>query len=580
MTLSVLDLFCGAGGSSTGLTEAGFTVEHASNHWDLAIEVHQLNHPDADHSCVDISRTDPRYYPSTDVLWASPSCTNHSVARGVKRWTGQADLFGEDGPDPAAERSRATMWDVPRFTEAMIMRGRPYKAIIVENVVDAVKWMYWRPWLATMEAAGYEHQVVYLNSAFAHGKDYVGAPQYRDRIYVVFWLRGATRPDLDIRPPGWCASCQAQVAAIQTWKRPFEAPWGRYRAQYVYRCPTCHHEVEPAALPAAVAIDWSDLGGRIGDRTRPLAKATRERIRAGLARYGRPTMTPAGGTWNDDARPVDEPMRARTTRETEGIACPPLGVPVGGNTFERAPGTRVWTVDGPRPVVTASGEANALVCPPMVVPVEARDGLRPRLAAEPMRTQTARLENALVTGPPLPEPFLAMLRRNNRPTAVSEPLDTLVAASQHHGLVVPPGLVMRNNSSKGDGAEMCTPLGEPVRTLTTAGHQSLITWPDAILAAYYSNGTCSHITTPVPTQSTRDRFALITRTPDQVGDDEIDSCTFRMLTPAEILAAMAFPADYAMRGVKRDRVRMAGNAVTPPAARLIGERVLAALATS
>ncbi len=577
-TPTALDLFCGFGGSTEGMEQAGLEVVHASNHWDLAIEVHGLNHPNTEHSCADISRTDPRYYPTTDILWASPSCTNHSGAKGVKRATGQLDIFGEDSVDEAAERSRATMWDVPRFAEAMIMRGKPYRAVVVENVVEAVKWMFWDAWLAAMTAAGYDHHVVYLNSAFAHGKDYswLGAPQYRDRIYVVFWRKGATAPDLDVQPPGWCPNCETRVDAVQSWKRPFEQHWGRYRAQYVYRCPTCRGEVEPFALPAAAAIDWSDLGGLIGDRAKPLAKATRERIRAGLARYGRPLMAPAGGTWNDEARPVDEPMRARTTRETEGVVCPPFGLPVGGNTFERKPGTRVWPTDRPRPVVTATGEANALVTQPMVAPVEARAGLRARPASEPMRTQTTRLENSVV----VPEAFLAVLRQNVLPTSTSDPLTTVSANGNHHGFVVPPGFVMRNNNSGGHGdvGRMSTPFTEPARTVTTAGHQSLVTVPDAILSAYYGNGNCSHVASPVPTLSTRDRFALVTRATAAVPDSEVDGCTFRMLGPGEILAAMAFPGTYIMKGTKRDRVKLAGNAVTPPAARLIAERVLAALA--
>lgn len=40
-----------------------------------------------------------------------------------------------------------------------------------------------------------------------------------------------------------------------------------------------------------------------------------------------------------------------------------------------------------------------------------------------------------------------------------------------------------------------------------------------------------------------------------------------MLTPNEIQQAMAFPAEYMLLGNKREKVRMAGNAVTPPAAR-------------
>ena len=54
-------------------------------------------------------KSTPRYFPTTDILWASPECTNHSVAKGRKRVGSQPDLFGEILPDAAAERSRATM---------------------------------------------------------------------------------------------------------------------------------------------------------------------------------------------------------------------------------------------------------------------------------------------------------------------------------------------------------------------------------------------------------------------------------------------------------------------------------------
>lgn len=136
--LTVTDLFCGAGGSSSGLVEAGYRVVIAANHWARAIESHQLNHPETDHSQADISQVDPRYFPRTDVLWASPECTNHSIAKGVKRQRAVNDaLFELDGTRPlvdeAANRSRATMWDVPRFAEA-----HRYRAIIIENVVNGV----------------------------------------------------------------------------------------------------------------------------------------------------------------------------------------------------------------------------------------------------------------------------------------------------------------------------------------------------------------------------------------------------------------------------------------------------------
>ncbi|MDQ1321608.1 MAG: (cytosine-5)-methyltransferase 1, partial [Actinomycetota bacterium] len=127
MSLQLTDLFCGAGGSSQGAVSiAGVSARIAANHWDRAIETHALNHPGADHVRADISNTDPRYFPTTELLWASPSCTNHSQAQGRKR-DAQPDLFGDNLPPEAAERSRATMWDVVRFAEY-----HQYLGVIVE----------------------------------------------------------------------------------------------------------------------------------------------------------------------------------------------------------------------------------------------------------------------------------------------------------------------------------------------------------------------------------------------------------------------------------------------------------------
>ncbi len=92
-----------------------------------------------------------------------------------------ADMFGDTLRDAAAERSRATMWDVPRFAER-----HAYRAIVVENVVEAAKWVGWRGWLTTMTDLGYDHQLVSLNSMHAQAIDAPRAPQSRDRLYIVF----------------------------------------------------------------------------------------------------------------------------------------------------------------------------------------------------------------------------------------------------------------------------------------------------------------------------------------------------------------------------------------------------------
>ncbi|EUA17264.1 C-5 cytosine-specific DNA methylase family protein [Mycobacterium xenopi 3993] len=283
MTLTLTDLFAGAGGSSTGAVSVpGIEVRVASNHWSLAIESHAANHPETDHIQADLSQIDPRLFPRTDALWASPSCTHHSSAQGKKRTDlQQPDLFGDTLPEEAAERSRATMWDVVRFSE-----HHEYQAVIVENVVEVALWRPFRAWLSAMDSIGYNHRILYLNSMHAQvfGS---GAPQSRDRIYIVLWRNGNRPPDLDrvLRPRAVCPD-HGEVDSRQVWKKPVH--WGRYRAQYIYTCSRtgCHRVVEPFYRPAAEAIDWAIQGQRIGDK--PLRefknKTTGEVVLSPLAR--------------------------------------------------------------------------------------------------------------------------------------------------------------------------------------------------------------------------------------------------------------------------------------------------------
>ena len=196
--ITVTDQFCGAGGSSQGATAAGARVVLAMNHWKLAVETHNTNFPDVLHDCVDISACDPRRYPRTTILIASPECTNHSIAKGQKRKQQAQPSLWEPYPklDPAAERSRATMFDIPRFAEY-----HQYECIIVENVVEARDWLLFDEWLLMMQKLGYTWETVYFNSMFAHP-----TPQSRDRMYVVFWKKGNTAPNLRFTPTAWCVN--------------------------------------------------------------------------------------------------------------------------------------------------------------------------------------------------------------------------------------------------------------------------------------------------------------------------------------------------------------------------------------
>ena len=267
---------------------------------------------------------------------------------------------------------------------------------------------------------------------------------------------------------------------------------------------------------------------------------------------------PAGGTWNDDARLVATvPHRTMTTREAYALA----------------------------------------------VPLEGRDGKQAQTLEEALRTQTTRNETGLVDA----EPFIAELRGGRSDARlVSDPGSTVTAGGNHHALVTrhygirggdparhtttareelrtmtgnagnmslltpyygnseaalpangPIGtltatdkyaLVHRHNTG---GAEMTTPTTQPLRTITTAGHQCLIQGPPRPARPRVTEG---------------DIEAAMKLLPD---------CLFRMLMPRECAAAMAFPATYKWdvrdsRGrmpSDRDLVRMAGNAVVPPCSR-------------
>jgi len=516
MTLTMTDLFCGAGGSSSGAIQVpGVKVVMAANHWDLAVRTHNTNHPGADHDCADISQVDPRRYPATDLLWASPECTNHSQAKGRKRGDQLPDLFGDVLPDAAAERSRATMWDVPRFLEVGKVRGRPYRGFVVENVVEVRQWLYFDAWRMALEAAGYCLHFVCLNSAYAQGLG-APAPQSRDRAYIVGHLATGSCPDLNrwTRPRAWCPRCEQVVNAMQAWKRHDRPTWGRYRSQYVYRCPNmaCRNEiVEPGYLPAASVINWSHLGERIGDRARPLATKTVDRIRAGLLRYGGPITLEAAG-----------------------------------HTFERRPGVRTWPVSAPLKTLHTT-LSKALACPPLMVPVEGREGVAARPADNSLRTQTSRLETALLVP--------AGGTWNDAAIPTSEPFRTRTTRDTE-AILMPSAFVMRNQNSR--GGQMCTSVDEPVRTVMASSVQSLVRMPWMVVDY---NGPARHVSEPLPTQTTVEGDGLCSI------EDAIDDCLFRMLTPGEIQGAMAFAADYEVLGNKREQVRQLGNAVTPPAAR-------------
>lgn len=589
--ITVTDLFCGAGGSSTGAIQVpGVEVRIAANHFKLVTDIHALNHPDTDHAVVDLHLERPQFFPKTDMLWASPECTKWSQASGAKMPAIDEGLFEDPLSDDAKTRSRLLMFDVLRFIEY-----HRYRLVIVENVVDiATQAQYrtaWTIWRAELRALGYAFRVVSLNSMHAQmlGNP---APQSRDRIYIVAWPEGEKAPDLDrvVQPRAHCGRCDVLVDSVQSFKAKREV--GRYRQAYVYCCPRCGSIVEPGWMPAAAAIDWSIVGERVGDRLRP---KTRARIAAGIARYWGPIHLEASGNQYDAADPnhlnygdpnayyrtwpISEPLKTLHTRETKALAIPvegrdgkdarPVTEPFRTLTTRaetafvsqfRDRDDRNFPTTDPLRTIVADGANHAVVEQPFIAEMYGTSSARSvdepagtftaggnhhalvqsyyggtteaRPPSDPLGTLTTVDRYALIR-----DPFILDRRFEYRPRSVEDPFSTITANDTSKALI------HRMNSG---GAEMTTPAHEELRTLTTAGHQAVLRPPkrDVSLADL------------------------------KAAEEMVPDVLFRMFQPHEVAAGMAFPRDYKWQPPdrskpisNRDLVKAAGNAVTPPSAR-------------
>jgi DNA (cytosine-5)-methyltransferase 1 len=213
----------------------------------------------------------------------------------------------------------------------------------------------------------------------------------------------------------------------------------------------------------------------------------------------------------DRHRPLAAATIARIEAGLRRYGHQPTLVPAGGT----------WRND-PTPVGEPFTTRTTSETDAMVVPYYSGD-VTADPATQPLRTLTATDRFGVA--------FLAELRGGGstaRP--VTSPLSTLSAGGTHHMLV-------RHHTARGDAGQMSTPVTEPIRTVLASSRQSLLSWGQQ---------------PPV-----------------------VEDCTFRMLQPGEIQAAMAFRSDYRVLGNKREQVRQLGNAVTPPAA----EVLIRALAT-
>jgi DNA (cytosine-5)-methyltransferase 1 len=315
--LKVADLFCGAGGTSTGAIEAihalGFTPHlTAVNHWDVAIATHSANHPGARHFCASIDDLNPRSLfaeGELDLLWASPECTHHSTARGGR---------------PINDQSRATAHCVTRWAEAL----RP-PVIMVENVPEFETWgpigsngrplqsrkgETFRAWLELLHSLGYS--VDYRRLIAAN----YGDPTTRERLFVQA-VRGRRRIV-------WPSPTHAQPAP-DLFAMDGRKPW----------------------VSAADIIDWSIPGRSIFTRERPLAPNTMKRIRDGLDEHGGATIIAMehGGRH----LPVSRPLPTITTAKGGAFGVAYI--------LPQQSGGKLRPVSEPVPTISTSGALSLII---------------------------------------------------------------------------------------------------------------------------------------------------------------------------------------------------------------------------
>lgn len=546
--LTVTDQFCGAGGSSIGAAAAGMEIRMAMNHWALAVETHNTNFPETDHDCADISASDPRRYPSTDILITSPECTTHSPAGGNrhKRSSSQSDLFMPLVADAATERSRATMWDVVRFTEY-----HHYLAVIVENVVEVRRWPLFSVWWQAMEALDYVGKIVSANSMFVHP-----TPQSRDRVYIVWTKKKNHRPDLAISPLAPCLHC-GDVEAQQSWKNGRTV--GKYgaRNQYVYTCPKCRATVLPYYFCALNALDFSIPAKRIGDRDYPLKPKTLARVQYGLDTYGsRPLQVTVNNVSGLECRVrgVDRELFGQTTSNTTALVAPFL---LGLSQSSAKASSRVRSTLDAAPAQTTCDDVAIAGAPWMVN--AGSNGFRTRSTAYDVVPTLTGSERAGIAGF---NPFMVTLRTNENGKPLDAPLPAVACSPGHHALIQPAALVRL----MGDRA--VSSLDQVVPTQSTGQSQNMLVSPSPFLVQYYGTGKASPTDDALDAVSTKDRHALV-----EPRSLDILDCFFRMLAAREIGLAMAFPGTYTVLGTSGEQIRQYGNAVTPPVMALLIKRV-------
>lgn len=589
----IIDSFAGGGGASTGIEMAlSRCPDYAINHDAQAIAMHRANHPGTIHLNSNIYHIDPLDVVGkrpVGLLWASPDCKHFSKAKGGK---------------PVKRNIRDLAWTIVLWAERVCPR-----VIIMENVEEFRTWgpltadqmpcpdrkgETFDKWVSALRRLGYKVEWRELRAC-----DY-GVPTIRKRLFVI-----ARR---DGKPIVW---------PEPTHGKP-DDPDVISGAKLPYRTAA---EIIDWSLPCPSVFDTADqIKQKFGLRAqRPLADATMARIARGVKRYVLDAAQPFivtcnhGGEWQRGWS-IDEPIKTMTAaRDAHALVTPSI-TPFMARTDMSSAAARngIHTPDEPTRTQTTSGSF-AVVAP---IISYAQQGGCNRPAQDPLHTITASAkdQNCIIaptlveTGygeragqapraPHIDKPvgtqvsgggkhavvaaFLAKHNTGATGSPMDEPAHTITANGfgKRPGGAAPVSVVAASMMSLRGSARRDAHVDAPVNTVSAGGNHAAIV--AAFIAKYYGTDGAPGMDDPMHTDTTKDRFSLVTV--------EIDGQTFviedigmRMLTPRERFRAQGFPDTYEIEtGIDDNgnkislsqsaQGRMCGNSVCPGLAKAVIE---------
>ena len=566
--LLYIDLFCGAGGTSTGVEYAQLNGEKCAkviacvNHDPNAILSHKANHPDTLHFTEDIRtlelsgliqhlhRMKLQHPDAHVVLWASLECTNFSRAKG-----GQ----------PRDADSRTLAEHLFRYIEAI---DPDY--IQIENVEEFMMWGeldengkpvskdqgsdYLR-WVRNVQSYGYNFDWRILNAA-----DF-GAYTSRKRFFGQFARRG-----YPIAFP------------IPTYAKNGDEG-GLFHQYHKWK-------------PVREVLDFKDEGESIFGRKKSLCEKTLERIYAGLIKFvagmSQKEFSAFIVKWNSmgkngnySAPSIDEPCPTVVCQNRLGIA----QVSFLSKQFSGNPGDKNISVDGPAGTITTK-DHHALVDAKFLT--EYYGGSEHNHSVDvPATTVTTRPRHALVGAE-----FMSQYYGNGFNTSVEDPSPTVTTKDRI-------SLVRCFLANQFSGGGQLSDIDKPAPAILTNPKQNLVNCKAFLSNPYSFKSDGGSVDKPCFTLIARmDKMPpyLICTEQGKVGiaifeDDSpmtrkikefmaiynIVDIKMRMLKVSELKKIMGFPEDYVLIGTQSEQKKFIGNAVEVGISRVLCESLCEAL---